>query len=142
MDASSGLETLMARYQAGDFVAATALIARVSPQLHRFLAAQAECPADADDMLQETWLRIHRARHTYRHGEPVLAWVYSIARRVRVDNYRRRRRIERRETAFDALDNIRLGSRPAHDLPSFQELVAPLPESQREILVMLKVNGL
>jgi RNA polymerase sigma-70 factor (ECF subfamily) len=132
----------MISYQRGDASAARALIDQLSSKLHLFFSNQMGSRAQADDMLQETWLRIHRARHTYRHGEPVLAWVYSIARRVRVDNYRRRRRIERREAAFDALDNIRLGSRPAHDLPSFQELVAPLPESQREILVMLKVNGL
>src|SRR6516165_2386791 len=101
MDASSGLETLMARHQAGDFVAATALIARVSPQLHRFLAAQAECRADADDLLQETWLRIHRARHTYRTGEPLLPWFYAIARRVRVDHYRRASRIWAREARLE-----------------------------------------
>ena len=35
--------------------------------------------ADADDLLQETWLRIHKVRHTYRPSEPVLPWFYAIA---------------------------------------------------------------
>lgn len=35
----------------------------------------------ADDLLQETWMWIHRVRHTCRQGEPVLPWVYAIARR-------------------------------------------------------------
>lgn len=64
----TNLEVLMARYQAGDFAAATALIDGVSPQLHRFFVAQFASRADADDLLQETWLRIHRVRHTYRPG--------------------------------------------------------------------------
>jgi RNA polymerase sigma-70 factor (ECF subfamily) len=55
---------LMARYQEGDFAAATALIDRISPQLYRFFVGQFASRPDADDLLQETWLRIHRVRHT------------------------------------------------------------------------------
>ena len=79
----------MARYQAGDFVAATALIECFGPQLHRFFLSQCSSRADADDLLQETWLRIHRVRHTYRPGEPVIPWFYAIARCVRIDHYRK-----------------------------------------------------
>ena len=60
----SNLEMLMARYQEGDFAAATALVEGISPQLHRFFVAQLSSRSDADDLLQETWLRIHRVRHT------------------------------------------------------------------------------
>jgi RNA polymerase sigma-70 factor (ECF subfamily) len=85
---NSDLEMLMARYQQGDFTAATALVHRLSPQLHRFFVVQFASREDADDLLQETWLRIHEARHTYRAGEPVLPWFYAIARHIRVDHYR------------------------------------------------------
>ncbi|MGB7436804.1 MAG: sigma factor, partial [Candidatus Acidiferrum sp.] len=80
MHPDDNLEMLMARYQAGDFASATALIHRISPQLHRFFIAQYGSRADADDLLQETWLRIHKVRQTYRPGEPVLPWCYAIAR--------------------------------------------------------------
>jgi RNA polymerase sigma-70 factor (ECF subfamily) len=70
MDSGSKLDTLMARYQAGDFAAVTALVEGIGPQLHRFFMAQSASRSDADDLLQETWLRIHRVRHTYRPGEP------------------------------------------------------------------------
>src|SRR5260370_40969161 len=86
------LEQLMIGCQRADAVAPTTLVEVLSPQLHRFFAAQMGSRIGADDMLQEVWLRIHRARHPYRAGEPLLAWVYAIARRVRVDNYRKRRR--------------------------------------------------
>jgi len=55
-------EVLMARYKGGDFAAARTLIDRVSAQLHRFFRLQAANRADADDLLQEAWLRIHRVR--------------------------------------------------------------------------------
>jgi RNA polymerase sigma-70 factor (ECF subfamily) len=136
------LERLMIGCQRGDAVATTTLVNVLSPQLHRFFASQMGSRMEADDMLQEVWLRIHRARHTYRAGEPLLAWVYAIARRVRVDNYRKRRRIAWREVAADVLPEPPAQAPEPDELPSFDELVAALPESQREVLVMLKVTGL
>jgi RNA polymerase sigma-70 factor, ECF subfamily len=114
----------------------------LSVQLRCFFSSQMGSHADADDMLQGAWLRIHRMRHTYRPGQPLLPWVYAIARRVRVDNYRARRRIGRREVAAGVELEASAGESPSGRLPSFAELVAPLPESQREVLTMLKVGGL
>src|SRR5580700_4093658 len=101
MDQNSDLEMLMARYQQGDITAATALIQRLSPQLHRFFTVQFTSRVDADDLLQETWLRIHEVRHTYRSGEPVLPWFYAIARHLRVDHYRKASRAAAREEPLD-----------------------------------------
>jgi RNA polymerase sigma-70 factor, ECF subfamily len=136
------LEELMVEYQKADSVATTTLIELLSPQLYRFFAAQMGSRPDAEDMLQEVWLRIHRARHTYRAGEPLLAWVYAIARRVRVDNYRKRHRLAMREVATDVLPDVPDPEQRQDQLPRFDDLVASLPESQREVLIMLKVNGL
>jgi len=136
------LVQLMIGYQNADVAATVTLVEALSPQLHRFFAAQMGSRPDADDMLQEVWLRIHRARHTYRVDAPLLAWVYAIARRVRVDSYRRRHRIALREVACDVLPEVSAREQEPDKLPSFEDLVAALPESQREVLVMLKVNGL
>ena len=96
-DTGSDLASLMASYQQGSSEATASLIARISPLLYRFVASQMGSRSEAEDLLQEVWLKIHRARHTYRPGEPVLPWVYAIARHVRVDNYRKRRRISSHE---------------------------------------------
>src|SRR6204780_2207241 len=130
MDSGSNLDTLMARYQAGDFAAVTALVERIGPQLHRFFMAQSARRSDADDLLQETWLRIHRVRHTYRPGQPVLPWVYAIARRVRVDGYRRTRRIRAHEIAMEMVPEPRPRFENRNSLPTFETLVAVLPEAQ------------
>lgn len=136
------IEQLMVRYQQADEMAARALIEQLSPQLYRFFAAQLGNADDAGDMLQDAWLRIHRMRHTYRPGDPLLPWVYAIARRVRVDSYRKRRRIAVREVGVEVLPERAIAIGESTDLPSFDQLVADLPDSQREVLTLLKVNGL
>lgn len=143
MHPDANLEILMARYQRGDFGAATDLIGCVSPQLHRFFLAQSQSRTDADDLLQETWLRIHKVRHTYRPGEPALPWFYAIARHVRVDHYRKSVRISAGEQQLEAMTRevaaVRSESDPADGLNA---LLAPLSESQREVIEMLKVAGM
>lgn len=130
----------MRSYQGGDSAAAAALVRRVSPQLHRLFVAQPASRTDADDLLQETWLRIHKVRHTYRPGEPALPWFYAIARHVRVDHYRRTVRMAAREQPLDDLPEVAAPLSGASErTDSMEELLAPLPESQREVIEMLKV---
>ena len=108
----------------------------------RFFRSQTRSYEQADDLLQETWLRIHRVRHTYRPGEPVLPWVYAIARRVGVDGYRRTRRVSAHETPMEVLPERPEYRPPPASLPDFETLVAGLPEAQREVITLLKVGGL
>jgi RNA polymerase sigma-70 factor (ECF subfamily) len=143
MDSDLDLQLLMARYQQGDAEAATALVHRLSPQLHRFFLVKVVSRRHADDLLQETWMRIHQVRHTYRSGQPVLPWLYAIARNIRVDHYRRASRTERREQQMEAGYDIREATpdRKAQN-PDLEALLATLPESQREVIAMLKVSGM
>jgi RNA polymerase sigma-70 factor (ECF subfamily) len=143
MDSDGNLDTLMARYQAGDFAAVTMLVERIGPQLHRFFMAQSASRSDADDLLQETWLRIHRVRHTYRSGEPVPPWFYAIARRVRIDHYRKTSRTTARERQLE--EGSDATAAPAHDealMEELETLLAPLSESQREVIRLMKVAGM
>jgi RNA polymerase sigma-70 factor (ECF subfamily) len=142
MHPDSNLEILMTRYQEGDFVAATVLVGRLSPQLHRFFVGQVVSRGDADDLLQETWLRIHKVRHTYRSGEPVLPWFYAIARHVRVDHYRRAGRTTAREQRLEEMPEVAAMPGESGRAANLEELLAPLPESQREVIQMLKVAGM
>ena len=87
-------------------------------------------------------MRIHRARHTYRASEPVMPWIYSIARHTRLDAYRKRRRLAAREVLVASVpDNLRQEA-PEPRQDDFERLVSTLPDSQREVLFMLKVSGM
>jgi len=143
MPADRNLEILMAQYQQGDFNAAAVLIAQLSPQLHRFFVAQFASRADADDLLQETWLRIHKVRHTYRPSEPVLPWLYAIARRVRVDHYRKSSRTTAHQQALEEMSRIAAPVSAQSGTPDgLAALLAPLSEGEREVIEMLKVEGM
>jgi RNA polymerase sigma-70 factor, ECF subfamily len=140
MHSDENFEILMVRYQQGDFAAATVLIEGVSPRLYRFFVAQSISRADADDLLQETWLRIHKVRHTYRPGEPALPWFYAIARHIRVDHYRRTIRTTTGERELEAMSKgTSVAPQGANEL---EALLAPLSENQRDVIAMLKVEGM
>ena len=142
MPAEPDLETLMLRYQQGGAEAATELVRQLSPGLHRFFLARFVSRRYADDLLQETWLRIHEVRHTYRPGEPVLPWLYAIARHIRVDQFRRVQRVELREKQVEELPEVTAGQHASQTGPDLEELLADLPESQREVIAMLKISGM
>jgi RNA polymerase sigma-70 factor (ECF subfamily) len=139
---SPGLEELMRRYQQGDTTAGAALVECLTPQLYRFFASLTNSNADAEDMLQEAWLRIHSIRHTYRGAEPVLPWLYAIARSVQVKDHRRRRWLAWREAGVGIFPSSSAREDKAGRMPAFGELVGRLPQDQREVLTMLKISGL
>jgi RNA polymerase sigma-70 factor (ECF subfamily) len=132
----------MERYQQADSDAPGVLITALSPALLCFFRSQPANRERADDLLQDTWLRIHRVRHTYRPGEPVLPWVFAIARRVGVDGYRKTQRINAHEISMEALPEQPARGTPQNKLLVFEELVADLPPAQQEVVTMLKVGGL
>ena len=136
------LEQLMTRYQQADATAVTDLVERLTPQLYRFFASQTDSRSDAEQMVRAAWLLIHRSRHTYRRGEPVLPWLYAIARCVCLDNHRRWRRTASRETGVSPLHASPLHGDETNNIRRFKELAAGLSAGQREVLTLLKVNGL
>lgn len=135
------LDRWMTRFQQADPDAPGVLVSGLSPALLRFFRSQFAIREQADDLLQETWLRIHRVRHTYRPGEPVLPWVYAIARRVGIDAYRKTRRIALHERSMETVPEKAAPAEPSDSLPEFDTLVS-LPEAQREVVTMMKVGGL
>jgi RNA polymerase sigma-70 factor (ECF subfamily) len=137
------LSGLMVRYQHGEPEAVSELVGLLSPPLLRYFAATRISPNEAEDLFQECWMRIHSSRHTYRPSEPVLPWVFAIARHTHLDGYRRRRRREAREVLVP--DPSELPSQPCQapvEDGRFAQLLESLPESQREVLLMLKVSGM
>jgi RNA polymerase sigma-70 factor, ECF subfamily len=88
-------EALMKAYVAGDADAFDRLFRSLGPSVHAFFVRSAGRGAVAEDLLQTTFLRIHAARATWRGGERLRPWIFTIAARVRLDWLRRRGRTER-----------------------------------------------
>jgi RNA polymerase sigma-70 factor, ECF subfamily len=134
------VEQLMLLYQRGDAAAAASLVRAVSPGFARFCLSQGDSPQDLEDILQEIWLRVHRARHTYTPGLPATAWLYAIARHARLDARRRRVRFRARELQMDPLPEV--SDKPGFESAPVADMLACLPAGQREVLVMLKGCGM
>ena len=134
----------MTRYQGADAAALDELVRRVSPLLLRYFIGSRMSREDADDLLQDCWIKIHRSRHTYRPSEPVIPWIYAIARHTRLDAHRKQRRMEAREVLVANVPEGLHQTAPeaAQEESGFDRMIAGLPEAQRETLVMLKVAGM
>jgi RNA polymerase sigma-70 factor, ECF subfamily len=88
MPSDSALDTAMDRYARGDDAAFAIVFAELAPRLRAFLRRLAGARQSAEDLLQETFLRIHRARGSFGEGARALPWAYAIARNCYIDHFR------------------------------------------------------
>lgn len=100
------LSKLMASYQAGQMSAFEELYQQLKPRLYRYLTMLTSNPAQAEDLLQETFLQIHRSRRTYLAKRPVTPWAFSIARHVYLMAVRKKSRVRKHEASADTLPEI------------------------------------
>lgn len=76
------LRELMVAYQGGAYDAFEALYASLIGPVRGWLTSVTRDATRAEDLAQDTFLQIHRARHTYDSAYPVMPWVMGIARHV------------------------------------------------------------
>lgn len=146
------LRDLMARYADGDANAFRELYAAVAPRLYGYLVKMARTRALADDLLQQTFLKIHRARGAYVKGADPLPWIFSIAHRTFIDAVRKDRRAivnvgsdeelpEIRADIGGVADGAREEAADPEAVKGALDALAALPESQREAVVLTKLEG-
>jgi RNA polymerase sigma-70 factor (ECF subfamily) len=152
MDAPSSPtdEMLMAAYVAGDGRAFEQLFARLAPRLHRFFQRSFRAEATADDLLQITFLKLHKARDTYKPDMRVAPWAFAIAARVRLDEFRKRKRLaeDGDEEALARADEARAaetrdeGGIDGDAADAVRRAVDALPESQRVVIHLNRFEGM
>jgi len=69
-----------------------------APQLYSAALRMTRNPADAEDVLQETFLKAYRAYHTFQEGTNLKAWLYRILTNTYINRYRK---AQRRPTEVD-----------------------------------------
>lgn len=132
----------MERVQAGDQEAYRLLLRDVTPELRAYARRHVREGQDAEDLLQDVLLTLHRARHTYDPARRFEPWLYAIARNAAVDAFRRERLRRRVETPADeqAAADTAAGD-AGHEL-SAEAVLAGLPQTQRQALEMVKLAGM
>jgi RNA polymerase sigma-70 factor (ECF subfamily) len=144
IDDASLVEAMVA-YQHGDMEAFEAIYAGFRAGLARYLRALARDGALADDLLQETFLQLHRVRHTYQPPRPVRPWLYAIARHVFLMHRRAAYRRGRHEAvAEDALPEVpvRPEIESLGDRDAVEKALEKVPAERREPLVLHHVLGM
>jgi RNA polymerase sigma-70 factor (ECF subfamily) len=132
------LRALMIRYQGGSLEAFQEIYAQLAPGVRRYLSHLASRSEIADDLLQETFLHMHRSRAAFHPGYAVRPWVFGLARNVFLMNRRAARRWARVHESREDLPEFavlpeaeRLGS---HD--EIRRCIADLPADQAEALLL------
>jgi RNA polymerase sigma-70 factor (ECF subfamily) len=139
---SEELVALMRAYQAGRIEAFERLYSLVAPGLRRYFASRRV--QASPDLVQETFLEIHRSRHTYRAPLPVAPWIFGVARNVERRYWRRQKRHEARNLElFDSRAGISAtGVARGVEWCELEEAVGLLPPSGRVAWLMHHVQGL
>jgi RNA polymerase sigma-70 factor (ECF subfamily) len=135
---------LMRRYQQDDIGAFEELYSCTLPMFRDYLGALARDRARATDLAQESYLQLHRSRHTYDLSQPLRPWLLAIARHVWLMDRRRRARRLAREV---------VGLSPVPDLPvpseieglivrdTLASMLARLCPEGREAIVLHHIHG-
>ena len=147
-------EDLMLAYAAGDAAAFDALYARHKGGVYRYLLRQCRQGGVADELFQDVWMNLIRARASYAPTAKFTTWLYRLAHNRLIDHYRTSAHLtlvsaddEAHVDAIAALPGVR-GDEPqvrAENRELGERLraaVAALPPAQREAFLLQQEGGL
>jgi RNA polymerase sigma factor (sigma-70 family) len=143
---SASDDELMVRVREGEADALGELFARYQAPLLGFFARLGGRIAASEDLVQETFLRVLRFKHTYRSSGRFRAWLYQVARSAHADHYRKRWREQPLDGDVESMAGPdpgigdRLEENERHAL--VRAALRRLPEDKREVLVMARYQGL
>jgi len=137
---------VMLEVRDGDVTKLGLLFERYQAALFNFFLRLTGNRQTSEDLVQDVFFRMLKYRHTYQDGSDFTTWMYQIARNVRFDCFRKRKR----EVMLNEEENERVspGPGPGEKLEREQELVllrgalARLPEEKREVLVLSRFQNL
>jgi RNA polymerase sigma-70 factor (ECF subfamily) len=148
-EARARADGAMERYAAGEDAAFGELYDALAPRLYGYLLRQTRDRARAEDLVQQTFFRIHEARGRFIPGAEVTPWAFAIARRLLIDGVRRTKREVLRADAKDTEDEEAAPDDAADDVAygkelekKIQEELRRLPETQRVAFELVKQEGL
>ncbi len=129
-----------------------------APQLYSAALRMTRNPADAEDLVQETYLRAWRSFNTFQEGTNLRAWLYRILTNSFINTYRAKQR-RPDETGMDNIEDLylyrrlntldnALGSRSAEDTmfelftdDEVKQALEELPENFRLPVLLADVEG-
>lgn len=136
-------EELMARYQSADEAAFVEIYARYARKIYGFLVRRLGNRDDCAELFQETFLRLHRARSSYKRQMPFKTWLYTIAHNLIRDRFRDKR-FSRIAQLTVPTENVIEKATPdgSRMLVSFKKAFEMLTDEQKEAIILSRFEGL
>jgi RNA polymerase sigma-70 factor (ECF subfamily) len=135
-------EELMARYREGEPAAFRALFERYAPLLLRVLSRDLARSSEAEDLVQQTFLQVHRARNDFDPSRRFRPWIITIALNLKREHFRAARRTPvstgvAPEPSVPPRDHERVDARQ-----SVAWALERIPGDQREVIELHWFEGL
>lgn len=142
----------MLAYQNGDNSAFDQLYARHKAPLYRYFLRQAVNQATAEELYQDVWMSLIKARARYQVTAKFTTYLYHLAHNKLIDHYRKNKNYNKAHMADadDDIDNIRASESdsPVYQLEEgkllekLKEILEALPDEQREAFLLKEEGGL
>ena len=111
-------------------------------KLRAFIRARVPDAATADDLTQETLLKVYRSRSSLREDDRLEAWLYRIARRTLIDYYRKRRPSEELPASLKSESSDEVAAIRDAVLISTIRFIGELPDAYSVALQLSELEGL
>ncbi len=138
-------EALMAEVKDGNLDLASELYERYSKRLFNYFVKISRDRDASYDMMQNTFLRVIKYKHTYRDGNPFKAWFYQIARNVFADHLRKNKVLHSDYTPIESIADVRQeddSDEKNHQENVLRKSMSKLSDESREILVMSRYQNM
>ena len=135
----------MGAYVAGDAAAFRIIFERYSPLLLRAMLRELHVREEANDLVQQAFLQLHRARADFDPEQKLKPWVFTIAMNLKREYFRRKKR--RPERSLEAETTLEpsvaaLGAARVDARHTLARVLGDLPADQREVIELHWFDGL
>ena len=143
----------MLAYGQGDAAAFEQLYARYKHQLYQYCLNSCDNEATANELFQEVWIRVIKARSQFKNDSPFNAWLFRIARNIIIDHYRSKGRKPVTESIDEpqsqSVATLKSSLLSPEQMAGIQEretllynALQQLPDVQREAVLLKHIAGM
>lgn len=137
-------EALMYKVTQNSTESASELYDRYSKRLYNYFVKISFDREQSNDLLQNTFLRMLKYRHTYHVGKSFESWIFQIARNVFADHLKSRKLIVDQHQDVYAMDSQEDEDISGHEIKEqrLKKALEKLPAESREVLILSRYQGM
>ena len=146
-------EILMSRFQSGDEFAYIELVNRYRDKLNNFIYYFLGDVEIAEDIVQDTMIKLYEKKHYYREIAKFSTWIYTIAKNLANSELRKKKRrktftlseLSKDKMSYDLVDmnaEVEKGIESEYDVKKIKSAIHNLPKSFRTVIILRDIEKL